>query len=484
MKTKKILAVLVGATALTALASCDNNSKKDPSKVLSEFKTTLDAQSVKGTFKNNYNITVDAHGGTADFSSFRHEIESTVDFEFTLGDDFYLYTKKTWKDKLDAKSEDTTEALLYKVDGKYMYSTTYTQPVEVTGMNTVKLEEYLKTITAEQAGGLTLNSFIYSKGKYELDNFGLTDTFGIDEIKESTYEVNENNGLTITYKPDYVGYQTDNGMSDFAAASGSDSAADVTINTNENGYVTGWKETYHAGLDFAIMNPKPTVCIDGTRELTVTYDTEITKKTADIEHKTPVAKVSISTPQNGTVKVQSLVLDGQNPSDMKNVENRDRVAQGRYLLITPKANEGYEIDKVTINGDEITKSAFGYAYLIQDSSDIKIAVSFKEVGSTPDTPAANVRWVYSGNASGTDIVITFYDNNTFKMTCPAYNNASAGEGTYSATQSSITMTITKEGVFPGKTKDEVTMNLSSDFQTLSTDSFFNGAAVSFTYQAK
>lgn len=485
MKTKKILAVLVGATALTALASCSNNNgKKDPSKVLSEFKTTLDAQSVKGTFKNNYNITVDAHGGTADFSSFRHEIEATVDFEFTLGDDFYLYTKKTWKDKLDAKSEDTTEALLYKVDGKYMYSTTYTQPVEVTGMNTVKLEDYLKSVTVEQAGGLTLNSFIYSKGKYELNNFGLTDTFGIDEIKESTYEVNENNGLTITYKPDYVGYQTDNGMSDFAAASGSDSAADIIINTNENGYVTDWKETYHAGLDFAIMNPKPTVGIDGTRELTVTYDSEITKKTADIEHKTPVAKISISTPQNGTVKVQSLVLEGQNPSDMKTVENRDRVAQGRYLLITPKANDGYEIDKVTINGDEITKSAFGYAYLIQDSSDIKIAVSFKEAGSTPDTPVKELLGTYRGQATnGTVMDVNVYKDGTFEVTCPGFGGAKAGDGTYTKNGSTLTMTSTNMQYFT-VVNTTIEMTLSSDFQTLSTSAFFNGEAIDFAYQAK
>ena len=484
---KKILTIAVAALSLTALASCDNkNNEEKPNdtdmvdEIIKGFKTELENQSVSGTFKNNYEITVDAHGGNSDFSSFRHEIESKVDFEYTLGDDFYLYTKKTWVDKLDIKSQTTTETLLYKVDGKYMYSTTYTDPVEVEGMTKAKLDEYLQSVTAEQAGGISLSSFVYSKGQYELDNFGLTTTFAIDELAESKYEVNSSNGLNVTYNPDYVGYKTDNGMSDFGPASGQTSAADITITTDNNGYVTGWKELYHAGLDFQIMTPAPTVGITGSRELEVTYNTTITPKTADIEHKTPVAKVTINTPQNGTLAVQSLILEGQNPKDMKNVESLDRVEKGRYLLIKPTANEGYEVDSVIVNGEEVTKSAFGYAYLITDSKDIKVSAIFKEEGTTPDTPVVpELLGSYEGTSGNTVIDVNVYKDGTFTVTCPGYGGAKAGNGTYTKNGSVLTLTSTNMQYFV-VTNTTVEMTLASDFQTLTTNAFFNGDAITFT----
>ena len=78
MKTKKFLVAALGAVALCTLASCGSKSADE---VLSGFQTELENQSIKGTFKNNYEVSVDAHGGTSNFSSFRHKIDSTLDFE-------------------------------------------------------------------------------------------------------------------------------------------------------------------------------------------------------------------------------------------------------------------------------------------------------------------------------------------------------------------------------------------------------------------
>lgn len=478
MKTKKILVAALGAVTLCTLASCGNSSKS-VDEVLSGFQTELENQSIKGTFKNNYQVSVDAHGGTANFSSFRHNIDSTLDFEFTLGENFYFYSKKTWEDKLEENSKKVTEALLYKENDKYMYSTTYTAPVEVSGDIKSQIDEILKDVSNEQAGGISLASLIYTKKQYEFDTFGLTSTFEVDDIRDSKYTVTDENGLDIVYSPEYIGYMTDQGYSDFGAQSGKDSAAEINISVNEKGYVTSWKENYQAALDFAIMTPKPTVSIDGSRELSVNYGATITEKTdSDIVHEALAAKVTTSDASNGSYTVSWFDYDN-NDFTMNPINSNDNVRVGYYLAISPKANEGYEVDKVTVNGKETNVVVNGLYCFKVTNEDQKVSVSFKEKGA--ETPVApELLGSYQGSASnGTIMDINVYKDGTFSVTCPGFGGAKAGDGTYTKDGSVLTLTSNNMQYFTVvNTTIEVTM--SSDFQTLTTSSFFNGEAITFT----
>lgn len=486
MKTKKILLTASCILSVCALAACGNSNgtqttdsnNENVDEILKGFKTELGSENVKGTFKNKYKVEVDAHGGTSDFSSFRHDIDSVLDFEFSLGDNFYFYSKKTWEDKDDANSKSVTEAILYREDGKYMYSTTYTSPVEVTNAKE-KLNEILSEVSAEQAGGLSLSSFIYSKGQYELDTFGLTPTFTLDEIKESSYKVTGSKGLEVTYNPDYIGYQTDNGMSDFGIAEGKNTAADVSISVNEYGYVTAFNENIHAALDFAIMTPKPTVSINGTRELQVTYNASISEKNdSNIEHKNPVSKVTLGNTENGSYTVSWFDYDN-NSYAMTPVNSSDRVEVGMWLAIKPEANEGYEIDNVTVNGNETEIVVNGmYCFKIGKEAQ-KVSVVFKEKGG--DTPVVpELLGSYEGASSnGTVMDVNIYKDGTFTVTCPGFGNARAGDGTYTKDGLILTLTSTNMQYFT-VVNTTIEMTMASDFQSLTTSSFFNGEEITFT----
>lgn len=480
MKAKKILLGAGCVLAVAALASCGEKTAS-VDEVIAGFDTTLSNQSVKGTFKNNYQVTVDAHGGTSDFSSFRHDIESTLDFEFTLGDNFYFYSKKTWEDKNETNSKEVKEAILYQDNGKYYYSSTYTTAVEVTTSVKEKLESILTSVSSEQAGSLNLGSFIYTKKQYEYDYFGLTTTFELEELVDSTYEVTEDNGLTVTYKPTYVGYQTDNGMSDFGAADGKDSAAVVTINVDNKGQVTGWTETYQASLDFAIMTPKPTVSINGSRSLSVSYNQTLTeKKDSDITHKNPVSKVILANSENGTYTV-SYFDYAKKDYTMHTVNSYDRVEVGMYLAIKPTASEGYEVNKVTVNGEETAVVVNGMYCFEVTAETQKVSVTFKEGGAEePTTP--ELLGTYEGTIGNVVVDVNIYKDNTFSVTCPGYNGAKAGDGTYTKDGSTLTLTSTNMQYFT-VTNTTITLTMSSDYQTLTTNCFFDGSALTLTLKA-
>ena len=61
---------------------------------------------------------------------------------------------------------------------------------------------------------------------------------------DPVYTKNDANGIHVEYKPEYVGYKTDGGMSDFSNSEAG-YAAVCTLDTNEKGYVTSWKEEYN-----------------------------------------------------------------------------------------------------------------------------------------------------------------------------------------------------------------------------------------------
>jgi len=497
MKLKKILGLTIGVAAVASLAACGSSNttggRETTTPTTTEAGTTtqqtsdFDAEArvatfdktlsttVKAVWTNEYNVTVDANGGNSNFSSFKHQIRSTVNLDIDLGTDLYVYGSKSWSDLEVGTEVKESEVLLYKAEGKYYYVTSTTAQVEVAEADVkTKVDEVIKEITSELAGSLTSASFLYNSTdkNYEMNNFGLTTTFAADELDDPVY-ADANGGLKVTYKPSYVGYATDQGMSDFPAAKGASEAAVIELITNTKGQVTSITETYSAGLDFKIMTPAPTVGINGTRKLTASYGDALTKKSTIAE---AACTVSYGTASNGTFTVND--LEGDKYTEMKALDNNAEIAKdGHYIVVTPTPADGYEIDTVKVNGAETQIIAKGMYCFAPVAGENKIVVTFKATASA-ETP--ELLGKYQGTASnGTVMDVNVYKDGTFSVTCPGYGGAKAGDGTYTKDGSTLTLTSTNMQYFEVKTT-EVTMTMAADFSSLTTDNFFNGEAITFT----
>ena len=308
------------------------------------------ATTVKLTYVTNYKVDVVRPGaeGSGGLDSFKRDVVATAVVEMDLGTDLYIKVTKSHQDRLVDNAPLVTEEILYKKDGKYYYQTSSTAAVEVTDA-AAKLVEIFETATYEQIGGLTLDALLYNSldKSYELKVFGISDTFIEEDLADPTYAAGENGGLKVTYKPEYVGYRTDGGWSDFPnAAAGY--AATVELSTNNKGQVTSMNETYNnASLVFNIMSNPPTVTITGNRSFTATYGEAITKaESVDFAPSVAVFK----DPFGGTYVVKSLAMPDF--GNMEDVANGGALELGKYVCVKPTANEGYEIDKVIVNGSE------------------------------------------------------------------------------------------------------------------------------------
>lgn len=304
---------------------------------------------VKLTYTTNYQVDVVRPGADASgMDSFKRDVVATAVVEMDLGTDLYIKVTKTRQDKLIDATATTTEEILYKKDGKYYYQTSSSEAVEVADA-AAKLATIFEEATYEQIGGLTLDALLYNSldKNYELKLIGLSETFMADELATPVYAAGENGGLKVTYKPEYVGYRTDGGWSDFSnAADGY--AAEVEILTNNKGQVTGMKETYNeAGLVFNIMSNPPTVTITGERSFTATYGEAITKAES-VELAPSVAVYEEAA--NGTFVVMTCPM-GQF-SNMSPVANGGALTLGNIICVKPTAAEGYEVSKVVVNGNE------------------------------------------------------------------------------------------------------------------------------------
>ena len=100
----------------------------------------------------------------------------------------------------------------------------------------------------------------------ELDVFGgFSEAFFPEDLVDPVYSEGKDGGLHVEYKPEYVGYRTDGGWSDFPGAEGQP-AAEITLDTDAKGRVLSWVENYkNPGLVFNIMSNPPTVTISGSR---------------------------------------------------------------------------------------------------------------------------------------------------------------------------------------------------------------------------
>ena len=342
---------------------------------------------VKLTYVTNYQVDVVREGADASgMASFKRDVVASVVIEMDLGEDLYIKVTKTRQDKLVETSATTTEEILYKKDGKYYYQSSSSNAVEVADA-AAKLAEIFEATTYEQIGGLTLDALVYNSldKSYELKLFGLSDTFIEEDLVAPVYSAGQNGGLKVNYKPEYIGYKTDGGWSDFSN-SGAGYAAEVEINTNDKGYVTSMKETYNsASLVFNIMTPPPTVTVTGERSFTATYGEAITKE----EGVAQSASKAVYTQSNGGSFVVKTCAMGDF-GNMTEVANGGALEMGKFICVKPTANEGYEIDKVVVNGSDTTlvnpASAGGFYCFYVAPGDNTIVVTFKE---TAPAPSAN-----------------------------------------------------------------------------------------------
>lgn len=348
---KKLLCLLLlCAVALTLLACPETPSTPanefDAAKLMSTFANKIET-TVKLTYVTNYKVDVVRPGADASgMDSFKRDVVATAVVEMDLGTDLYIKVSKTRQDKLVDESAIKSEEIMYKQGDKYYYQTTSSTAVEVTDP-AAKLAEIFETATYEQIGGLTLDALLYNAAdkEYEMKVIALSDTFLTSELANPTYSEAPNGGLKVDYKPDYIGYRTDGGWSDFSNANGP--AANVEILTNDKGYVTSMKETYNeASLVFNIMSNPPTVTITGERSFTASYGEAITK--AD-SVELGASKAVYEQASGGTFTVMTCP-NGQY-TNLSPVENGGALAMGNIIAIKVTPNEGYEIAKVAVNGN-------------------------------------------------------------------------------------------------------------------------------------
>lgn len=397
MKQKKVLS-LVGVLMVAGLVSCNRTSDSTPtsskgadvSEITKGFATSF-VGTASVTYNASFKVDINANGGSANMDSFKRDIESvtTADIDTTDGN-FYVKVTNTTTDKRNNNTKTVSEGLLYKdTDGKYYSLTTKsTAPAEVaTSDVTSTINSLLSTISHTQVGGFDLDSLVYKTDKsYELSQFGMTDTFTADDLNDPEYEANDKGGIKVTYAPSYIGYQTDNGISDFKSKKDGDSgkAADVVLNTNEKGYVLSYTETFtDPGLDMPIMTPAPTVLITGKRTLTSTIGASLTK-VSTIDHNTDTAYVNVKRNDNNVISVSGkfFTLNGMEPGPMEDMEfnnNSSSVKTGanKWVALSPKLKDGFEIDYVKVNGVDAMKMAGMYCFKIENPGEFNVVVASK-----------------------------------------------------------------------------------------------------------
>ena len=355
----------------------------DAAAAMAGFATAVEG-TVKLTYVTNYKVDVVRPGeeGSGGMDSFKRDVVATAVVEMDLGEDLYIKVTKTRQDKLIEDAAVVTEEIMYKQDGKYFYQTSSAAAVEVTDA-AAKLAEIFEAATYEQIGGLTLDALVYNATDkaYELKVIGLSETFMEMDLVDPTYAAGENGGIVVNYKPEYIGYRTDGGWSDFSNAEAG-YAAEVQIVTNEKGFVTSMKETYNsASLVFNIMSNPPTVTITGERSFTATYGEAITK--ADSVALAP-SKAVYEEANNGSFAVMTCAMGDF--GNLVPVANGGDLEMGKIICIKPTANDGYEVASVTVNGSDapITDPANAggfYCFNVAPGTNT-IEVMFKEAEAT------------------------------------------------------------------------------------------------------
>lgn len=476
--------VIFGSMAACALALTSCSEKEEAfnaSDLIKTFDSSINT-TVNLTYTANYDMDVNANGGTGNMDSFKHKIRSTTVAEIDLGSDLYIHTRKTTKDELHDTKDTVLEEILYKKDGKYYYETTSTLAVEVSSSDAKnKVDSILKSVTSEQAGSIDTSTLLYNKedrSYFEAQLFCSDAILGADKddyLEAVPSYSKEGEGLKATYKPEYVGYKTDGGQSDLK---GTEYAAEFNVITNGKGYVTSFSEKYNsASLDMHIMTPAPTIILSGERKFSATYGQPITKASS-VAHE--ASKLSYEASTGGSFVVGTCA--NGDFTNMQVVTSGADLELGKLVCVKPTAEDGKEVKSVTLNGSSTTlidpEKAGGW-YCFNVTSGINtVVVEFKD--KTSGTETKELKFQYEGTVNNIAIKLNLYKDNTFTVTCPGYNGAVAASGTYTMANNQVVLTATTIQYFE-KTTDVSTLAVSSDFMTL-TGEFFNPAYnVSLTY---
>lgn len=401
MKQKKLVSLfallmtcgLVGCnrTEASSTGKEDGSSKGgNVENIVKGFESAVSGTALTLTYKANYKVDINANGGSANLDSFKRDIESTTTADIDLTDgNFYLKVTGTTNDKRK-NTQTKSEALLFKgEDGKYYSMTTKsTAPSEVATADVTKtINNLLASASNTQVGGVSLDTLIYKTGNsYELAQFHMTDTFTADDLDDPTYTANDKGGIKVEYNPKYVGYQTDNGISDFKNHTTADAAtANIVLNTNSKGYVTDYTETYvDTGMDMPIMSPAPTVLISGGRSLSVNYGASITK-VSTIDHNTDTAYITVTRDTNTiSVSAKSFDLDPttHQPGAMTDIEFTNnagscKVGANKWVALTVKPSSGFAVDSVKINGNDAMVMAGMYCFQAKTAGEYAVDVKCK-----------------------------------------------------------------------------------------------------------
>lgn len=364
---KRLLLVATTLLGVTTLASC--GSSFNLSDATKDFKSSIDT-TVSLTYKADFKTTVDAHGGTSNFSSFLRDASITVKADLDLGSDKYLKVTAAYTDALNTSTNFETTAILWKEDGKYYSQVNDENATEVSDVNSA-ISSLLKDASTTNVGWVDLNSLLYKTDhSYELNNFNLTDTFTVDDLEwDTSYEANETEGIKATTSLSYIGYKGDQGWFDLKNCG--DAKAEVV--TDNNGYVTSYTETLNNQVDLPIMTPAPTVEVNGSRSLTASYNSTFTKEKGDLTIKTTA---SFTDSENGSYTVTQ--FKNGDWANMTPVKDKDTLDLTKYLGIKPTAASGYEVDKVTVNDKETSIIAAGWYCFMPEEGKNVIKVTFKK----------------------------------------------------------------------------------------------------------
>ncbi len=461
MKSKK-LTFVASLLSLAALAGCGKTSDKTSAKSSESAKASESANpteepeeveiqkdaadsiisaynpSLTGKFSfsysANYKVDVDSHGGTGKLDSFKHDIEDTTtgDIDLTSGN-VYLKISKNSKDKLLSQDTSKTEALVYKDGDTYKYvTTTRENPVALASEEAAinKISDLVYSISYNLAGYITRDTFKYEgDNNYQWREFGLSSTAVPAEDCNDPYYFGKrkNGGLNIKTKVQYVGYKTDNGISDFSNKT-DDYAAEAVVKTNSNGLVTSYDETYNnASLDFAIRTPAPTVVITGSRNFSANYGASF-EKAGTIEHHLTKSVITWDENPKCTFEVYSCPADDK--ASKTAIKSGDEVKVGDLLAVkvTPYGNNNIVNVALGTTSAEVSEDGFYYFEVSEGAK--KLSANINGSDRKPDVKYATVTTEKGEHVKSFTVKYrTYPDTKTYKD-LDAQNRAPIGNSNF------------------------------------------------------
>lgn len=437
MKSKKFTLV-ASLLSLAALVGCGKAEeveiKKDAAdKIVSAFNPSLTGK-FSFSYTANYKVDVDAHGGTGKLDSFKHEVEDTTtgDIDLTSGN-VYLKISKTSKDKHLSQEASKSEALVYKDGDTYKYvTTTRENPVALASEEAAinKISDLVYSISYNLAGYITMDTFKYEgDNNYQWREFGLSSTAVSAEDCNDPYYFGKrkDGGLNIKTKVGYVGYKTDNGISDFSNKD-DDYAAEAVVKTNSTGLVTSYEETYNkASLDFAIRTPAPTVVITGSRNFSANYGATF-EKAGTIEHHLTKSVITWDENPKCTFEVYSCPAD--NKATKTAIKSGDEVKVGDLLAVKVTPYGHNNIVNVALGTTSAEVSDDGFYYFEVSEGAKKLAANINGSDRKPDVKYATVTTEKGEHVKSFTVKYRTYPNTTALRDLDAQNRAPIGKANY------------------------------------------------------